>query len=121
VLGITFGELLLTILYIWLLFLLLGLLFHVFGDLFRRDISGWAKAAWSIVIVLIPFLGMLVYVIVRGKGWSEDHARWAAENRKALQTELGVNTADELEKLAALRDAGKISNEEYEQAKSRLL
>lgn len=121
VLGLTFGEVLLTILYIWLLMLFLGMLFVIFGDIFRRDISGWAKAFWSIFIIFMPFLGILIYMISRHSTWAEDHARWNNQDRTAMRAELGVNTADEIEKLAALRDKGTITEEEYERGKARLL
>jgi cbb3-type cytochrome oxidase subunit 3 len=121
VLGLTFGELLLTIFYIWLLMLFLGMLFSVFGDIFRRDISGWSKAFWSIFILVLPFIGILVYVLSRGQDWNKDHAAWASKDRNAMRASLGVGTAEELTQLAALRDQGQITPEEYESAKSKLL
>lgn len=118
---VTFGQLLLSILYIFLLVVFFWLLITVFADLFRRRISGWAKAAWALFIIVLPFLGILVYLITRGHGWVEDHERWAKEDMAAARKQLGVNVGDELQKLAALHDAGKLSDEEFERAKARLI
>jgi hypothetical protein len=118
---VSFGELLVSILYIFFLVIFFWLLITVFADLFRRKMSGWGKAAWVIVIILLPFLGILIYLISRGHSWAEDHEKWAKEDMATARKQLGVNVGDELQKLSALHDAGKISDEEFAQAKSRLI
>jgi len=118
---VSFGELLVSILYIFLLVIFFWLLITVFADLFRRKMSGWAKAAWVIFIIFLPFLGILVYLISRGHGWAEDHEKWAKEDVASARKQLGVNVGDELQKLSALHDAGKLTDAEFEQAKARLI
>lgn len=118
---VSFGELLVSILYIFFLVIFFWLLITVFADLFRRKMSGWAKAGWVLVIIILPFLGILIYLITRGHSWAEDHEQWAKEDISAARKQLGVNVGDELQKLSALHDAGKLSDEEFAQAKSRLI
>jgi heme A synthase len=118
---VSFGELLVSILYIFLLVIFFWLLITVFADLFRRKMNGWAKAAWVIVIILLPFLGILAYLVTRGHSWAEDHEKWAKEDMASARKQLGVNVGDELQKLSALHDAGKLSDAEFDQAKARLI
>ncbi len=118
---VSFGELLVSILYIFLLVIFFWLLITVFADLFRRKLNGWAKAAWVIFIIFIPFLGILIYLISRGHGWAEDHEKWQKEDIASARKELGVNVGDELQKLSALHDSGKLTDAEFEQAKARLI
>jgi hypothetical protein len=118
---VSFGELLVSILYIFFLVIFFWLLITIFADLFRRRMSGWGKAGWVIVIILLPFLGILIYLISRGHSWAEDHERWAKEDMTAARKQLGVNVGDELQKLAALHDQGKLSDAEFEAAKAKLI
>ena len=118
---VSFGEVLVSILYIFLLVIFFWLLITIFADLFRRKISGWAKAGWVIVIILIPFLGILIYLITRGHSWAEDHQRWAQEDMATARKQLGMNVGDELQKLSALHDQGKLSDAEFEAAKAKLI
>ncbi len=109
------------ILYIWLLIV-------IFSDIFRsHDMGGVAKAAWVIFIIVLPFLGILVYLIARGGKMHEHEARDAAQAqqefdsyvRKAAGTSGG--TADQLEKLSDLRQQGVITDAEFEAQKAKLL
>jgi len=118
---VSFGELLVSILYIFFLVIFFWLLITVFADLFRRKLNGWVKAAWVIVIILLPFLGILIYLISRGHSWAEDHEKWAKDDMASARKQLGVNVGDELQKLSALHDSGKLSDAEFEQAKARLI
>jgi hypothetical protein len=118
---VSFGELLVSILYIFFLVIFFWLLITIFADLFRRHISGWAKAGWILVIIVLPFLGILVYLITRGHDWAKDHQQWAKEDMANARKQLGVNVGDELQKLSALHDAGKLSDEEFATAKARLI
>ncbi|MFC5889440.1 SHOCT domain-containing protein [Kitasatospora sp. CM 4170] len=114
--------------FIWILWFML--LFRVFADLFRDDsVSGWGKAGWSIFVILLPFLGVFVYLIARGKGMGmRETARVQQaeqEFRGYVQEAAGESkkpsTAQELAHLAELRRSGDISEEEYQRAKALVL
>ena len=123
----TFGQGLLTVLAIFLFSAWLMVLFTIFADLFRdHELSGWGKAAWVLFLVFVPFLAALIYLIARGNGMRERALAQQQEQQKQLdayvrQTAGGGSTADELAKLAKLHDEQKISDQEYEQAKSKLV
>ena len=124
----TFGQGLLTVLEIFLFAAWLMVLFSIFGDLFRdHQTSGWGKAAWCIFLIFVPFLGTLIYLIVRGSGMRERALAQQQEAQKQLDTYVrqtaggGGSTADELAKLAKLHDEKKLSDQEYEQAKAKIV
>ena len=115
----TMLEFFLWVVWIWLLI-------WVFIDIFRsRDLSGWAKALWVLFVVILPFLGVLVYLIARGTNMHERAERQAAQQDQArrayIQQAAGTGTADQLAKLADLRDRGVISAEEFEREKAKAL
>ncbi|HCB03721.1 MAG TPA: hypothetical protein DEQ43_05640 [Nocardioides bacterium] len=113
----------LFIIWIWLLI-------AVFTDLFRsRDIGGWSKALWAIFIIVLPYLGVFVYLIARGHKMGE-HAMADAQAQEAATRQYiqsvagsggGTSTAAEIAHLAELRDAGTLSEEEFQTAKAKLL
>src|SRR5215831_6529482 len=115
------GQVFLSMLWFFLFFIWIWLLIVVFSDLFRsHDLSGWAKAAWVIGIVILPYLGVLLYLIVRGHKLTE-HARADARTRDAtarayIQQAAGStpSTADEIQRLADQKAQGLISDEEFE-------
>jgi hypothetical protein len=118
----------LTILWIFLFVFWIWILVAVVIDIFRsHDMGGVAKALWFLFILFIPLFGVLIYLIARGPGMAErQHHRVAADQREYenwIRTTAGTqqSTADELEKLASLRDRGVISNEEFNQQKARLV
>jgi ABC-type multidrug transport system fused ATPase/permease subunit len=123
----TFGNALLTVLEIFLFIAWLWILFTIIGDLFRdHQLSGWAKAAWVLVLIVLPFLGTLIYLIARGQGMQERAVREQAETRKHMddyirETAGSGSSVDELQRLADLKDRGAISDAEYERAKAKLL
>jgi ABC-type multidrug transport system fused ATPase/permease subunit len=123
----TFGEALLTVLGIFLFAAWLMVLFTILGDLFRdHELSGWWKAVWVLFLIFIPFLTALIYLIARGSGMRERALKEQAEARKALaeyaaETGAGGTSADELTKLSALHDQGKLSDEEFQRAKQRIV
>ena len=123
----TFGQGLLTVLEIFLFAAWLMVLFSIFGDLFRdHSMSGRGKAAWTIFLIFVPFLGVLIYLIARGSGMRERSLAQQQEAQKQFdtyvqQTAGGGSTADELAKLAKLHDEKKISDQEYEQAKAKIV
>ncbi len=121
----TLGDALLTVLEIFFLVLFFWILITIIGDLFRdHEMSGWGKAGWIIVLVLIPFLGALIYLIARGEGMRERAAKEQAEVRRHMDAyirETASSPADDLHKLSDLKEKGAISDEEFERAKAKLL
>ena len=117
-----------TTLWIFIFIAWLMALFSVLTDVFRsHDMGGFAKAIWILVIIVFPVLGVLIYLLARG-GKMADHAvadaRASDEAMRAYIQDTagsGGSTADELAKLADLRDRGAISDSEYEQGKARVL
>ena len=123
----TFGQALLTVLEIFVFAAWLMVLFTVVGDLFRdHAMSGWGKAAWIIFLIFVPFLGTLIYLIARGSGMRERALAQQQEAQKQLdayvkQTVGGGSAADELTKLAKLHDERKLSDQEFERAKAKIV
>lgn len=123
---ISFGELLLLVLEIFLLLAWLWILWVIIADLFRdHQLSGWAKAVWVFFLIVLPWLGALIYLIARGNGMRERAVK-AQEDAKAhfdeyVREQAHASPADELHKLAALKDKGALSAEEFERAKAKLL
>ena len=120
------GQVFLSMLWFFLFFIWIWLLITVFADIFRRDdLSGWGKAFWTIFVIILPFLGILVYLIARGKKMQE-HAVDAAQAqdqamRSYVQSVAPSSPADEVARLADLRDKGVLSEAEFEQAKAKAL
>ena len=118
----TFGHFLLGVLYIFAFVILFWLIISVFADLFRRhDISGWIKTAWVIFIIVLPYLGVFVYLITQGRGMAERNQQRAVQARDEMRGYLGVGVADEIDKLDRLKSDGKISDEEYQRLRARLV
>jgi hypothetical protein len=121
-------DILVSIFWFMVLFAWIWLLISIFADLFRdHEMSGWGKAVWVLFLIVVPWLGALVYLIARGRSMNE-RARAQAEHqeqdfRRYVQhvQASSPSTADELAKLADLRDRGTISEQEFAQAKARLL
>jgi type VI protein secretion system component VasK len=121
------GEVFWSLIWFMLFFIWIWLLIIVFSDIFRSpDLSGWAKALWIIFIIVVPYLGVLVYLIARGHKMQE-HAMEAAKQQDAAFRQYvqsaapAPSTADELAKLADLKAKGAISDAEYEQLKAKTL
>ena len=117
-----------TILEIFLWVLWIWVLIYVFIDIFRsRDLSGWAKALWFIFVLFIPLIGVLVYLIARGDSMHERAVQQAQQQdrqfRQYVQDAAGGSQtpADQLTKLAELRDRGVITAEEFERQKAKVL
>jgi putative oligomerization/nucleic acid binding protein/phospholipase D-like protein len=123
---INFGELLLLVLEVFLFVAWLWILFAIVSDLFRdHELSGWGKAAWVFFLLILPFLGALVYLIARGDGM-RDRAIKAQEDAKShfdayIREQAHSSPADELHKLDELKEKGALSPEEFERAKAKLL
>ncbi len=113
--------------FVWVIWI--WLLIWVFIDIFRsRDLSGWAKALWFLFVLIIPLIGVLVYLIARGGSMHERAAQQAKqqdeETRRYIQQAAAsspASTADQLAKLADLRDRGVISEQEFQQEKAKVL
>jgi hypothetical protein len=121
-----------TTMWVFLWILWFFLLYRVFGDLFRDDsVGGWAKAGWSVFLIAAPFLGVFVYLVARGKGMGEraaERATQAEESFRAYVQEASVGESgrpsgrvEDLARLADLRNHGDITEEEYRQAKTKVL
>jgi Short C-terminal domain len=118
----TMFEFFLWVAWIWILIM-------VFIDIFRsHDLSGWAKALWLIFVLVIPLIGVLVYLIARGGEMQDRAVRQAqqqdAEARRYIQqaaSESPASSADQLAKLADLRDRGVITAEEFDREKAKVL
>jgi hypothetical protein len=122
----TFGQALLTVLEVFLLVAWFWILITVISDLFRdHEVSGWAKAAWVFLLILIPFLGTLIYLIARGEGMRERAIKEQADMKRHFDTYVretaGTSPVDELHKLSELKQRGDLSEAEFEQAKAKLL
>jgi len=116
------GSFLLAMLEIFMFVIWFWLLISIFSDLFaRHDISGWVKAAWIIAVIVFTFLGILLYFITQGKGMAERGQERAKRANQQLRQEIGYSSADELEKLKKLHDAGTLSDDEYAAQKAKVL
>jgi Phospholipase_D-nuclease N-terminal/Short C-terminal domain len=115
------GEVLWATVVFFFWFMFIWMFIAAFGDIFRRDdLSGWAKAGWILLIVVLPFLGLLIYTIARPKMTEQDR-RMMAQVQERERRVAGYSPADEVAKLAKLRDAGEISAQEYESLKRRAM
>jgi hypothetical protein len=115
----TMLEFFLWIVWIWIFVM-------VIFDIFRsHDLSGWGKALWVLFVAIIPLIGVLVYLIVRGGSMHDRAQRQAARQDEAfrsyVQDAASTSTADQLAKLADLRDRGVISPEEFAREKEKVL
>jgi hypothetical protein len=117
-----------TMLWFVLFFVWLWLLITVFIDVFRsHDLGGFAKALWVIFLIVLPFLGVLMYLIVRGRHMQERALQGAAKQEAEFRGYVqdvagsGANTADQLSKLAELKDRGILSDAEFETEKAKVL
>jgi Short C-terminal domain/Phospholipase_D-nuclease N-terminal len=119
----------LTMLWIFLFIIWIWLLIVVFSDIFRsRDLSGWGKALWTIGIIILPWLGVLIYLIARGGSMHERQIQAAQAQEQAFRqyvqetaSSSSASTADQLSKLADLRDKGVITEAEFQTEKAKAL
>ena len=116
-----------TMLIFFLWFAWLMLVFRIFADIFRdSELSGWGKALWSIGVIVLPLLGTLMYLIVRGEGMARRDMKQAQDAEAAFKdyvrtTAGGGGTADELSKLADLHAKGVLTDQEFAAQKAKLL
>jgi len=122
-------DVFLSVLYFFLWFLWIMTLFWIIWDIFRsRDLSGWGKAGWLIFVIVLPVLGVLVYLIARGGKMHERQVRDVQAQDEAFRSYVrdaaatnGNSQSGEITKLAGLRDRGVITDQEFEQAKAKVL
>ena len=122
------GQVFWSMLWFFMFFIWIWLLIIVFSDVFRsHDLSGWAKALWVIFIIVVPYLGVFVYLIARGHKMSE-HAMEAAQaqdraQRAYIQSAASTtgSAADELARLADLKGQGVITDAEFQQMKAKIV
>lgn len=124
---IHFGEALLLALEVFFFVAWIWILITILNDLFRdHELSGGAKAAWVLFLVVVPFLASLIYLIARGGGMRDRTIKAQADAKKHFdeyvrQQADAASPADELHKLSELKAKGDLSQEEFEQAKAKLL
>ena len=113
-------------LFIWIMWIFL--LIRVISDVFRsHDLSGAGKAGWTLVLIFFPLIGVIVYLFARGGAMHTRETRQAQANEEALRDYLNRaagttgSTADELHRLADLRDRGVLTEEEFQRLKGRLI
>ena len=124
VLAETFWQVVWTMFIFFLWVIWLWLLFTVFVDIFRnRQSSGFAKAGWSVFVILLPFLGVFVYLLAEGKGMAERNVQRAQAQQAQMDTYVrsvaGAGSADEIAKAKDLLDSGAISQGEFDQLKAK--
>jgi putative oligomerization/nucleic acid binding protein/phospholipase D-like protein len=122
----TFGDALLTVLELAFLFLWIWIAVGVVADIFRsHDLSNWAKTLWVLFIFVLPLIGVLGYLIVRGhtlhEHQAQDRAQYEAFRQFAQRSRSGGTSTDDVQTLADLRDRGVLTQEEFERAKAKAL
>jgi hypothetical protein len=118
---LTFWDIVWSMVVFFFWFMLIWIFITIFADIFRRkDLSGGWKAIWIIVLVFLPFLGALIYMISRPKMTPQD-LEIATQSDAAMRAASSVSVADQLQKLAQLRDSGAITIPEYDALKAKLL
>jgi Short C-terminal domain/Phospholipase_D-nuclease N-terminal len=124
-----------TMLLFFLFVVWIWLFFVIIGDVFRsRDLSGWAKALWTLLVVFVPMLGIFIYLLIRGSDMSERKEQAAIEHDQKMHeyaamsmpggdssTGGGPSAADELGRLVSLRDSGVLTEDEFQARKAKLL
>ena len=118
------GQVFWSMLWFSLFVIWIWLLIVVFGDIFRsRDLSGSGKALWSIFIVVVPYFGVFVYLIVHGQKMHERSNRTAHAQDAAMgqYVQSGGSSAEEIDRLAQLREQGAITEAEFQEAKAKTL
>ena len=123
------GQVFWSMLWFFLFFIWIWILITVFADLFRsHDLSGWAKAAWAIFVIILPYLGVFVYLIARGHKMHEHAIADATNAQNAFNAQVraaagtgGSSVADQLSKLADLKANGTIDDAEFERLKAQVI
>jgi hypothetical protein len=122
------GQVFWSMVWFFLFFIWIWLLIIVFSDIFRSpDLSGWGKALWTIFVIVVPYLGVFVYLIARGHKMQEHSIQQAKDQEAAVRGYIqsvapgGSSAADDLAQLVDLRDRGVITEEDFQKAKAKTL
>jgi hypothetical protein len=122
------GQVFWSMLWFFLFFIWIWLLIVVFSDIFRSpDLSGWGKALWTIFVIFLPYLGVFVYLIARGHKMAEHNMAAAQAQEQAFRSYVqdaagsSASPADELARLADLKERGVIDDAEFERLKAKAL
>jgi Short C-terminal domain/Phospholipase_D-nuclease N-terminal len=117
----TFGDILWGMLVFFFWFMAIWIFITVFADIFRRnDLSGWAKGGWILLIFIVPFIGALIYLIARPKMTAQDK-EMIDRAQEAQRRVSGYSPAEEIDRLAKLRDSGEITADEYAEMKRKAM
>ncbi len=124
-LAISFGEFLWSLLIIYFMIIFFVILFQVIIDVFQSpDLTGWGKAGWTILIFVVPLIGLLAYVIARGDNMHRRRAQAASDSQQAFDDyvrDVAGGTAAEIAEAKKLLDAGAISDDEFQAIKQKAL
>jgi hypothetical protein len=123
------GGVFLSMLYFFLFFIWIWILITVFIDIFRSsDLNGWIKALWCVFVIILPFLGVFVYLIARGGKMQERKLQDAAQQKNAFDRAVreisgpsGGDVASQLSELADLKSQGILTDTEFQEQKSKIL
>ncbi|MDJ0952314.1 MAG: PLDc N-terminal domain-containing protein [Acidimicrobiia bacterium] len=121
VLDVLFSMLIFFLFIAWI-----WVLISVISDIFRSDMSGWSKALWVLFVIILPWLGVLIYLIVNGDDMADRSAKDAIAMEEAqrayIKSAAGtLSPSDELAKLAALKEAGDITEDEYQKLRAQVI
>ena len=120
--GFTFANFVTDVFAVFIFILWLWLFITVAGDLFRRkDVSGWGKILWVILLIVLPYIGIFAYILTQSRGMAERKEERSRRVREDLRQIVGFSVADEIEKLLRLKAAGSISEQEFERLRSRVV
>jgi hypothetical protein len=119
--GFTFTNFIADVFAVFVFVVWFSLVVTVLADLLRRsDISGWGKAIWVILLVMLPYIGVFIYLVSQGRGMAERNEQRAGAHND-LRQYLGLSAADEIEKLDRLKSSGRISSEEYGRLRAKVV
>lgn len=117
-----FGDFMLGVLWIFFFVIWVWLLIMVFSDIFRRhDVGGGVKTLWVLFVLVAPYLGAFIYLISQGRSMAERNVELQQAQMDQLRQEMSYSTADELQKLDALHEQGKLSDEEFARLRAKVL
>lgn len=122
------GQVLISMIWFFLFIMWIMLLFNIFGDIFRsKDLSGVAKTLWLLFVIVTPYLGAFVYLIARGGKMAENQVAAVQAQDAAMQDYIrsaagtSASPAEELARLADLKDKGVIDDAEFARLKAKVL
>ena len=120
--GFTFTNFVADLFAVFMFILWFWLLIAVSSDLFRRhDVSGFGKVLWVILLIVLPYIGILAYLVTQSRGMAERNEARAKQTRDDLRQIVGFSVADELDKLDRLKSSGSISEQEYTRLRARIV